>query len=76
LSELEKIIDLLNEEQIKKIVKEWTKRSSTIGKNVEFVTKEGKKKGRAIKIDDDGALIISNKKKFRILAGDIVHLSN
>jgi len=76
LIELEQVIDLLNRGQVKKIVKEWSKRSSTIGKNVELVTREGKMKGRALKIDDDGALVISNKKQIRILAGDIVHLAN
>lgn len=75
LVELEEIINLLNTGQIKKIVKEWTQRSSTIGKIIEIMTKEGKIKGRAVKIDEDGALIVSNKKTTRILAGDIVHLS-
>jgi BirA family biotin operon repressor/biotin-[acetyl-CoA-carboxylase] ligase len=76
LEELEKILELLNTGQIKKIVKEWTKRSSTIGKNVELTTNEGKQSGTAIKIDDDGALIIFNKKNIRVLAGDITHLTN
>ena len=75
LIELEEIINILNKGQIKKIVKEWTQRSSTIGKNVEIMTKEGKIKGNAIKIDNDGALVILNKKTTRILAGDIVHRS-
>jgi len=75
LVELEKIFDLLNLGQSKKIIKEWTKRSSTIGKNVELVTKEGKISGKAIKIDDDGALVISDKKNTRVIAGDIIHLS-
>ena len=65
---------MLNVGQIKKIIKEWTKRSSTIGKNVELITKEGKISGKATKIDDDGALIISDKKNYRVLAGDIIHL--
>ncbi len=76
LAELEKVFDLLNDGQIKKIIKEWTKRSSTIGKNVELTTKEGKTRGKAIKIDDDGALVISGKKTTRVLAGDIIHLPN
>ena len=76
LQDLEKIIELLNESQVKKIIKEWTKRSSTIGKNVELTTKEGKTRGKAIKIDDDGALVISGKKTTRVLAGDIIHLPN
>jgi len=37
---------------------------------------DSKIKGKAIKIDDDGALIISNKNKnHRVIAGDIIHLS-
>jgi len=76
LEELEKIFDLLNAGQIKKIIKEWTRRSSTIGKNVELATNEGKIKGKAVKIDDDGALVIFDKKNTRVLAGDVTHLSN
>jgi len=76
LVELEKIYELLNTKQTKKIISEWTKRSSTIGKNVVLDTRDGKIKGKAIKIDDDGALIISeNNKNNRIIAGDIIHLS-
>ncbi|MGA0297169.1 MAG: biotin--[acetyl-CoA-carboxylase] ligase [Nitrosopumilaceae archaeon] len=75
LVELEKIFELLNSEQIKKITKEWTKRSSTIGKKVELVTREGKISGKALRIDNDGALVIEGKKNARVLAGDIVHLS-
>ena len=74
--ELEKIYDLLNTKQTKKIISEWTKRSSTIGKKVELDTRDGKIKGKAIKIDDDGALLVSdNNKIIRIIAGDIIHLS-
>ncbi len=74
--ELEKIYELLNKKQTKKIISEWTKRSSTIGKNVKLDTRDGKIKGKAIKIDDDGALIISdNNKTQRVIAGDIIHTS-
>jgi BirA family biotin operon repressor/biotin-[acetyl-CoA-carboxylase] ligase len=74
--ELEKIYELLNKKQTKNIISEWTKRSSTIGKNVEVNTSDGKIKGKAIKIDEDGALIISNKNKTdKVIAGDIIHLS-
>ncbi|MGY5152116.1 MAG: biotin--[acetyl-CoA-carboxylase] ligase [Candidatus Nitrosopumilus sp. bin_6a] len=76
LLELEKIYKLLNAKQTKKIISEWTKRSSTIGKNVELDTTDGKITGKATKIDDDGALIITaNSKTHKIIAGDIVHLS-
>ena len=74
--ELEKIYELLNKKQTKKIISEWTKRSSTLGKNVEINTTDGKIKGKATKIDEDGALIISNKNKTeKVIAGDIIHLS-
>ena len=76
LLELEKIYKALNEKQIKKIISEWTSRSSTIGKNVELNTTDSKIKGKAIKIDDDGALIVSeNNKIHKVIAGDIIHLS-
>ena len=76
LLELEKIYKALNEKQIKKIISEWTSRSSTIGKNVELNTTNSKIKGKAIKIDDDGALIVSeNNKIHKVIAGDIIHLS-
>ena len=75
LAELEKIYELLNAKQTKNIISEWTKRSSTIGKKVELDTIDGKIKGEAIKIDEDGALMISEKNKTRrIIAGDIIHL--
>ena len=75
LVELEKILESLNLGQVKKIVKDWTKKSSTIGKNVTLNSKEGKISGKAIRIDADGALVIAGKKKIRVLAGDIIHLT-
>jgi len=65
-----------NGQKTKEIISEWTKRSSTIGKEVEISTLNGKARGMALRIDEDGALVISNKKgNSRIVAGDIVHLS-
>jgi len=76
LIELEQVYNLLNSGDSKKIIKEWTKRSSTIGLNVELNTDDGKIKGIAVKIDDDGALVISeNKKNIRVTSGDITHAS-
>ena len=73
--ELEHIYNLLNAKESKKIIREWTKKSSTIGQNIEISTDEGKIKGKAIKIDDDGSLVIlENKKNKRITSGDITHL--
>ena len=72
LYELENIFQLINSRRIRKIRNEWTKRSSTIGKIVSIRTDEGNVNGKAIKIDSDGALIISKGKKAkRILVGDI-----
>ena len=75
LIELEKIYEQLDAKKTKKIITEWTKKSSTIGKDVEINTINGKIKGKAIRIDEDGALVISEKdKNTRIIAGDVVHL--
>jgi len=72
LYELENVFQLINSRRIKKIKSEWTKRSSTIGRNVSIITGEGNVNGKAVKIDSDGALIISKDKKAeRILVGDI-----
>ena len=74
LVELEKIYKLLDTKQTKKIISEWTKRSSTIGKNVKLNTIDGEIKGSAIRIDEDGALVVSNGKNTnRVIAGDIIH---
>ena len=76
LVELEKIYKLLNTKQIENIIFEWTSRSSTIGKNVELNTMDSKIKGKAIRIDKDGALVvIKNNEEYRVIAGDIVHIS-
>ena len=75
LCELEKILELINSGQIKKIRNGWTKRSSTIGRNVSIITDKGRINGKAIRIDDDGGLIISKGKKIvRILVGDVKEL--
>jgi len=74
LFELENIFQLINSGHIKKIKNGWTKRSSTIGRNVSIITNEGNLNGKAVKIDSDGALIISKGKKIeRILVGDITY---
>jgi len=74
LYELENVFQLINSRRIKKIKSEWTKRSSTIGRNVSIITGEGNVNGKAVKIDSDGALIISKGKKTeKILVGDITY---
>ena len=72
LYELENVFQMIDLKHIGKIVNQWTKRSSTVGRNVSIVTGNGKINGKAIKIDNDGALIISKGKNVeRVLAGDI-----
>lgn len=73
LVELENICYELEEGKYKKIISDWTKKSSTIGKITTVSTSTGKITGKAIKIDNDGALVISNSNKnHRILVGDVI----
>lgn len=72
LEELEKTYIQLDSSKLDYIVKEWTKRSSTIGKEVEISDGSKKIRGKAIRIDQDGALIILEKTKIRrIMVGDV-----
>ena len=74
LYELENVFQLIDSKHTRKIVNQWTKRSSTIGRNVSIVTGNGSIKGKAVKIDNDGALIISKGKNVeKILVGDIMY---
>ena len=76
LMELEQMYNLLNAGNTRKIIRDWTRKSSTIGQKIELDTENGKIRGKAIKIDDDGALVISeNKKNRRITSGDITYIS-
>ena len=73
LYELEKILELLEKRKSKTIINDWTKKSSTIGKNISISTTSGKIKGKAVKLDNDGALIVKTNNQFqRVLAGDII----
>ena len=74
LYELEVIFQWINSGLTKKIIYGWTKRSSTIGKNISIINDKKIVTGKAIKIDNNGALIISkNKRITRILIGDVTH---
>ena len=74
LYELEKIFELLEKGKSNTIIDDWTKKSSTIGKSVSVSTSDGKIKGKAIKIDNDGALIVKTNNQFqRVLAGDVIY---
>ena len=72
--ELEETYCQLNDMRVRDIISEWTKESSTIGKKVSIDTAEGSIKGKAIRIDDDGALVVSTDNgHVRVVAGDVVH---
>jgi len=72
LSELEKIITLLDQGETSKIIQRWEKISSTIGKKVSVKTNDGVITGLAKKINSDGSLnIVKNGKVQRLLVGDI-----
>ncbi len=74
LFELEQMYNKVISNSNVEIRKKWIKRSSTIGKNVTTTTTAGLLRGKAIGIDETGALLLSNKGKIhRILAGDITY---
>ena len=74
LYELEQMYNKVISNSIGEIRKNWIKRSSTIGKNVTVTTTTGLLKGKAIGIDETGALLLSNRGKIqRLLAGDITY---
>lgn len=74
LFELEQMYTNLSPAVIKGIRKEWIRRSSTIGKNITATTTTGVLKGRAVGIDDTGALLLSSRGKTqRLMAGDIAY---
>ncbi|MGB9124530.1 MAG: biotin--[acetyl-CoA-carboxylase] ligase [Nitrosotalea sp.] len=74
LLELEQMYNKVISGSIAEIRKEWIKRSSTIGKNVTATTTTGLLKGKAIGIDETGALLLSNRGKIQhLLAGDITY---
>lgn len=72
LLELERLYNLLLEGNSEYIIKQWTKRSSTIGKTISVTSSTGSIHGIALKIDKDGALVVSSKgKNQRVLVGDV-----
>jgi BirA family biotin operon repressor/biotin-[acetyl-CoA-carboxylase] ligase len=72
LFELERLyqISLKNESEL--LIEQWTKRSSTIGKSIAITLPNGTLRGKALRVDDDGALVVSNKGKIqRVVVGDV-----
>ncbi|HET8719403.1 MAG TPA: biotin--[acetyl-CoA-carboxylase] ligase, partial [Candidatus Nitrosotenuis sp.] len=68
LEELEKTLERLDNT----IISKWTKRSSTIGRNVTISTQNGKIAGIATRLDRDGSLIVSQgSRQSKITVGDV-----
>ena len=73
LYELEKLYEMILHGKSEYLIKEWTKRSSSINKAVSVLSPTGMIKGKAIRVDKDGALVVSSKgKSHRILVGDVM----
>lgn len=72
LFELERLYQVSLKKEPQFLIQQWTKRSSTIGKSITITLPNGTLRGKALRVDDDGALVISNKGKTqRIIVGDI-----
>jgi BirA family biotin operon repressor/biotin-[acetyl-CoA-carboxylase] ligase len=65
---------LLNEGKTNSIITQWTKKSSTIGRDVSISTQNGKIIGKAVKLDRDGSLIVKqNSKHLKVTVGDVIY---
>lgn len=72
LEELETILDSLKANNTQPIIKQWSKNSSTIGKNITIVESGSKITGKAVSLDKDGSLIIRHgSKTIRVTSGDV-----
>ncbi len=75
LEELERNIGLLEGGRRGAVIKDWTRRSGTIGRRVATQAGGEKITGVAEKIDRDGALVIrTSKGARRVFAEDVAHL--
>lgn len=72
LEELENILESLENNKTQSIINQWTKKSSTIGKQITVNSSGTKTSGKAIKIDRDGTLVIKQGSKTSwITSGDV-----
>lgn len=76
LLEFEQLYNKLMANSFDGIKSQWEKRSSTLGRNVTVSTPSGQVRGKAVGIDNDGALLISHRGKLqRLLVGDVSYLT-
>lgn len=74
LEELEDILQELERGKAQSIIAQWTKKSSTIGRQITVNSSGTKTTGKAIRLDRDGTLVIKSGTKTRwITSGDISH---
>ncbi|MGI0026681.1 MAG: biotin--[acetyl-CoA-carboxylase] ligase [Nitrosopumilaceae archaeon] len=72
LLELERLYQISLKKEPEFFIQEWTRRSSTIGKSIAITLPNEILRGKALRVDNDGALVILNKGKTRrIIAGDV-----
>jgi BirA family biotin operon repressor/biotin-[acetyl-CoA-carboxylase] ligase len=72
LFELERLYQASLKKESKFFIQQWTRRSSTLGKSVIITLPNETLRGKALRVDEDGALVISSKGKIqRIIAGDV-----
>lgn len=72
LEELEKVLAEINDGKTKPIITQWTKKSSTLGKMVTVSVNGNKITGKAIRLDNDGSLVIKqDSKQHKVTAGDV-----
>ncbi|MEO9309102.1 MAG: biotin--[acetyl-CoA-carboxylase] ligase [Nitrososphaera sp.] len=74
LEELETVLAFFASDKTQHIINQWMKKSSTIGSTVSVITQGNTVSGKAVKLDNDGALIIKqNSKSIRVTTGDVIY---
>lgn len=73
LNEMEKMYDQAQVEGFKELIGEWKKYSTTLGKRVEVKTPRGTIKGKAVDINEEGALMVEKEGGgvIQLLSGDV-----
>ncbi len=72
LEELEKTLNTLVRDGPIPVISQWTKKSSTIGKKVIINSHDEKISGKALRLDNDGSLIVrSGPGEVKITSGDV-----
>ena len=67
--------ELFSAGALEKIIERWRQLDTTVGRVVEVILPQRRFVGVAEAVDDDGALLVRDKKgeRVRVLAGDVVH---